>query len=347
MNFLISIVIPCYNCENELQRCIDSIFNQSYHDFEVILIDDGSTDRTAHMCDQFEENDKRTRVTHQENRGLMAAWKRGVRESAGDYIVFVDSDDWVENDLLERLSSVIANEQPDMITYGIRTDYSDGSFLYLDNRIRNGLYQRDEIEREILPQYFFDDGMGTMSILPSRSAKAVRRNILINNMDILKDSISIGEDDVTSFAVLQDVQTIYNIEKYYPYHYCRRKGSMLGNYTVETVKKFVEVKKELYHIADIKKNIYKEQIELNFGENLLVVLKKIMVDMGYDLKTIKNELEQICRIDEVKKFLESKEVLKRFGIKERLMTKLILKKKYGLCCWLAGMADSVIRILRW
>ena len=342
----ISFVIPCYNCENTLQRCIDSVLDQSKLDFEAVLVDDGSTDRTAQMCDQFEKDDERIRVIHQKNQGLMAAWKRGVRESFGDYIVFVDSDDWIEADLLERLYFVIEKEQPDMITYGIRTDYPDDTYLYLDNCIRNGLYQRDEIERKIFPQYFFDGGMGTMAILSSRSAKTIKRNILIDDMDILKDSFSIGEDDITSFAVLLDTQTIYNIENYYPYHYCRRKGSMLGNYTVETVEKFVEVKKELYHIADIKNYDYKEQIDLNFGENILIVLKKIMVDMGYDFEMIKDQVEQICVIEEVREFFETKELTKKLGIKEWIMAELFLQEKYGLCIWLAKIADKIVRFLR-
>ena len=322
---------------------MDSVFSQSHSDFEVVLVDDGSTDSTAVMSDQFARDDQRVRVIHQENRGLMAAWKRGVRESTGDYVVFVDSDDWIEFDLLERLYFVIAKERPDMITYGIRTDYSDGTYLYLDNRIRNKLYQRDEIEREIFPRYFFDGGMGTMAILSSRSAKAIKRNMLIDDMDILKDSFSIGEDDITSFCVLQDVQTIYNIEKYYPYHYCRRKGSMLGSYTLETVEKFVEVKKELYYIADIKKYKYKEQIDMNFSENLLVALKKIMVDMAYDLETTKQCIDQIYDMKEVKEVLNNRAILRKFGMKENIMAALLRVRGYSLCIYLLRAASKIMK----
>lgn len=340
---MISIVIPCYNCENTLQRCMDSVFSQSHSDFEVVLVDDGSTDSTAVMCDQFARDDQRVRVIHQENQGLMVAWKRGVRESTGDYVAFVDSDDWIEFDLLERLYFVIAKERPDMITYGIRTDYSDGTYLYLDNRIRNKLYQRDEIEREIFPRYFFDGGMGTMAILSSRSAKTIKRNIIIDDMDILKDSFSIGEDDITSFCVLQDVQTIYNIEKYYPYHYCRRKGSMLGTYTLESVQNFVEIKKELHHIADVKNYKYKEQIELNFGENLLIALKKVMVDMGYDLKTTRQYVRQICALQDVAEFLNDRESLRKFGMKENIMATLLRLRGYSLCIYLSRATNTVMK----
>lgn len=340
---MISIVIPCYNCENTLQRCMDSVFSQNHSDFEVVLVNDGSTDSTAVMCDQFAKHDQRVKVIHQDNKGLMAAWKRGVRESAGEYIAFVDSDDWIEKDLVERLHFVIAKEQPDMITYGIKTDYSDGSHLYRDNRIRNGLYQRDEIAREIFPKYFFDDGMGTMAIMCSRWIKAIKKRILISNMDLLNDSFSIGEDDITSFCVFLDAQTIYNIEKYYPYHYCRRKGSMLGSYTLETVQKFVEVKRELYHIADVKNYKYKDQIALNFGENLLIALKKVMVDMGYDLKTTRQYVRQICALQDVAEFLNDRESLRKFGMKENIMATLLRLRGYSLCIYLSRVANKVMK----
>lgn len=342
-DILISIIVPCYNCENTLKRCADSILNQTCPDFEVILVNDGSTDGTAQMCDQLQASDERVRVIHQKNAGLMAAWKRGVRESAGEYITFSDSDDWLEADLIERLYAVIKEEEPDVITYGIRTDYSDGSFLYLDNYIQEGLYLRDKIEKEIFPRYFFNNKMGTMAILPARQSKAVKREIFLNNMDILRDCFSIGEDDIASFIVLLDAQTIYYIPDYYPYHYCRRKGSMLGSYKPETIRKFTEVKNELYVIADLKGYKFKEQITLNFTENLLVALKKIMVDMQYDRHITKQYLMQICDMQDVKAALGDRKILQRFGVKEKLMAALLRMHWYDLCIYLSRFANMVMK----
>lgn len=343
MIFLISVIIPCYNCEDTLQKCVDSVLGQSCSYFEVVLVDDGATDNTGQICERIAKDDNRIRVIHQDNQGLMATWKRGVKESLGDYIVFVDSDDWIENDLLEKIYAIIEKERPDMITYGVRTDYSDGTYLYLDNRIRTGLYRKNEIEKEILPKYFYDDGMGTMAILPPRPSKAVKKNILLENMYILKDNFSIGEDDITSFAILLDVQTVYNIGKYYPYHYCRRKGSMLGSYTVETAKRFVEVKKELFCIAGLKKYKYKQQIMLNFGENILVVIKKIMVDMAYDIKRTEQYIRDICGIQDVEEFLYNKSILKKFGISENIMAALLRVHAYRLCIYLSRIVNRVIK----
>ncbi len=100
---MISIIVPVYKVEHYLRQCVDSILAQTYRDIEVLLIDDGSPDRCGEICDEYAENDARVRVFHTENRGLSAARNLGLREARGDYIGFVDSDDWIEPDMYEVL----------------------------------------------------------------------------------------------------------------------------------------------------------------------------------------------------------------------------------------------------
>lgn len=99
----ISVVVPVYNNKKYLKRCMDSIAAQSYHDFEVILIDDGSTDGSGALCDSFTTKDERVRVIHQKNKGLASSRKRGVDVSRGTYVIFVDSDDYIAPHMLETL----------------------------------------------------------------------------------------------------------------------------------------------------------------------------------------------------------------------------------------------------
>lgn len=96
-----SIIIPVYNAENYLKQCLDSVKNQTFSDYEVILIDDGSTDRSGLICDQYATEDPRFRVWHQHNGGVSIARKRGLEKACGRYIFWVDADDWCETDLLE------------------------------------------------------------------------------------------------------------------------------------------------------------------------------------------------------------------------------------------------------
>ena len=100
---MISIIVPVYKAEAYLSKCLDSIIQQTYRDFEVILVDDGSPDNCGHICDQYAEQDMRIRVIHKSNGGVSEARNAGIREARGEYITFVDSDDWADSRLLEIL----------------------------------------------------------------------------------------------------------------------------------------------------------------------------------------------------------------------------------------------------
>lgn len=99
----ISIVVPIYNIQDYLKRCIDSIINQSYKYIEIILVDDGSTDNCPEICDAYAQKDNRIRVIHKKNGGLVSARKAGTAIAKGDYILNVDGDDWIENKRIEIL----------------------------------------------------------------------------------------------------------------------------------------------------------------------------------------------------------------------------------------------------
>ena len=103
MNGIISVIIPVYNVEKYIEKCLDSVITQSYTNLEIILVDDGSTDRSGEICDQYALKDNRVKVIHAENAGLGEARNRGIRLSTGEYISFVDSDDWIERDFYKEL----------------------------------------------------------------------------------------------------------------------------------------------------------------------------------------------------------------------------------------------------
>ena len=100
---LVSIVIPVYNVEKYLEECMKSILHQTYANLDIVLVDDGSKDKSSDMCDEYAKKDFRVQVLHKENGGLMSAWIAGVKNSKGEYLVFVDSDDWIEPNMIEEL----------------------------------------------------------------------------------------------------------------------------------------------------------------------------------------------------------------------------------------------------
>ena len=114
-DYLISVIVPIYNVENYLYRCVNSIVQQSYDNLEIVLVDDGSTDRCGEICDDYCEKDSRIKVVHKRNGGLVSARKAGAAAASGDYVINVDGDDWVEKDYFENFVRGILSHEPDII----------------------------------------------------------------------------------------------------------------------------------------------------------------------------------------------------------------------------------------
>lgn len=127
----ISVIVPIYNSEKYLNKCIDSVLNQTFTDFELLLIDDGSTDRSGEICDKYEEEDCRIKVFHKKNGGVASARQLGVDNMAGEYSIQFDSDDWVEPDMLERMYSKALAERSDIVVCDIKLDRSFGRSLII------------------------------------------------------------------------------------------------------------------------------------------------------------------------------------------------------------------------
>lgn len=121
-----SIIVPVYNVELYLDECVNSILSQSFSDFEVVLVDDGSRDNSGIMCDKFAQKDNRIKVIHQENKGLSGARNTGLNYAAGEYILFIDSDDfWIDSTFLERLDKYICDQKSDVVCFNYRKMYGD------------------------------------------------------------------------------------------------------------------------------------------------------------------------------------------------------------------------------
>lgn len=147
-----SVIVPIYKVEEYLERCIDSILAQTFTDFEILLVDDGSPDRCPQICDEYQKNDNRIRVIHKPNGGLISARNAGIRESKGDYITYVDADDWIKPELLQFVHDRIAesSEPVDMVVFSAEKFYSDHTEP-MSNKVQAGWYDRERLEKEIFP----------------------------------------------------------------------------------------------------------------------------------------------------------------------------------------------------
>ena len=154
---LISVIVPVYKAEAYLEKCVQSVRNQTYQNLEIILVNDGSPDRCGEMCDAFAREDSRIRVFHKENGGQSSARNLGLDNITGEYVGFVDSDDWIEPDMYSHLYALIEAHNAQIACCGVCKDFPDGSVAYFnllypeDNQLR--VMQTDEALRETLLNY--------------------------------------------------------------------------------------------------------------------------------------------------------------------------------------------------
>lgn len=146
---MISVILPIYNSEKYLKKCIDSIKNQTYKDLEIILVNDGSTDNSPKICDEYAKIDKRIKVIHQKNGGQATARNAGLDASKGEYIAFVDSDDYIEKDMYELLLSMIEESHSDIAICGHKEVFEDESISSVE------IFEKEMLDTEALWQEIF------------------------------------------------------------------------------------------------------------------------------------------------------------------------------------------------
>ena len=129
MSPAISVIIPVYNCEKYLTQCIESVLNQTFQDFELILVDDGSHDSSPDICDNFRQKDERIQVIHKPNGGVSSARNEGIKVARGEYITFVDSDDYIEEEMMEYLYGQAQEHLADIVVSGLLMEYWDNGTI--------------------------------------------------------------------------------------------------------------------------------------------------------------------------------------------------------------------------
>lgn len=222
---LISIVIPIYNVENYLDTCIGSVCAQSYDHLEIILVDDGSSDSSLSVCNRYKETDRRVVLIHKENGGLVSARKAGVAAATGEYITFVDGDDWIDEDALGQVAAwLMKPNQVDIIAYGCVEEYPVRKEIRT-NKIEQGIYTGRSLE--ILQQnLLMGDTFFEWNMLPHLCDKVIKKKLLAQCIQKVPDSISFGEDAVCSFLCMKSARSIC-VRNIFPYHYRQREGSIV------------------------------------------------------------------------------------------------------------------------
>lgn len=221
---LLSVIIPVYNVEPYLSRCLESVLCQSYDNLEVICVDDGSTDNSGNIADQYALIDSRIKVIHKENGGLVSARKAGAELITGKYATYVDSDDWIEEEMYETLMELIIRYDADLVTSGIIRDY--GSHTIIEKETLPPLYYgKDTLakiqEKLINTERFFERGISV-----AVWNKIYRSDLLKTYQRMVDNRINAGEDVAIVYPYILSMESVVVSGKNY-YHYCIREGSVM------------------------------------------------------------------------------------------------------------------------
>lgn len=223
----LSIIIPIYKCENYLSQCIESVLKQSFSDFELILVDDGSPDGCGIICDSFAEKDNRIFVIHKENEGSVLARKAGFEVSKGEYVSFLDSDDWIEEDFYKLIFE--KNNNVEMFCCGFTSEYENNFSKKEINSINSGYYSGEKL-KIVLCKSLFDGVFFQNGIFPALWCKVIKRELVESVIFSVNPLIKMGDDAAITYPILANVKTIYIDNDNVMYHYRRQKNSLSTSY---------------------------------------------------------------------------------------------------------------------
>lgn len=303
----LSIIVPIYNAEKYLRESIESILHQNYKDFEVILVNDGSKDSSLKICKEFECMDTRVRVISQENRGSIAARKKGISIAKGSYIGFVDSDDWIHPSMYEQLCQMAIEYDADMVLCDYITFYKNIK-INTTQGLSEGFYDKERMRKELYPTMLCDSINNSFyKVIPAYWNKIFKKEVINFYLSQLDERVKLGEDMICVYPSLLKAKSIYYLKNQYLYYYRQRNNSMSREYNSQYLNNFSII------VDDLKEYT-------NYNEQFLVQIA------GYICHKVEDTIEDGLASNSIRKL---KEMLKK-DYKHSELSKLVQKydKRY-------------------
>ncbi len=315
-----SIITPVYNVEGYLEQCVESALNQSMGDFELILVDDGSTDSSGHICDRFAASDKRVKVLHQKNSGHIAARMNGVAAAKGDYILFADSDDYWLPDAFLKIESAIKKHGCDALVY-----------CYSDKGKPNGFnFFGGERAELLLSDYLLTNLR--CSGLNALYAKAVSRELFAEINISAFSSFKNAEDMLLSLEFLKRASKISYLPESLYFHRLDNPDSIVNNYNEAALEEFLASRRAL--MAELERlGCANDEAQNEFYYAFLFCAANAALQISKQIKFTKAERKsQYKKIADMPFFLQAANsgAAKRLGRVKRVRIGLLKKKMFNL-----------------
>lgn len=347
MSVAISVVIPVYNIENYIGKCLDSILAQTFQDYEVIVVNDGSSDKTGVVCDEYAAKNDRIRVIHKENEGVSVARNTGIELASGEYFLFFDGDDFMEPYTMEELYKTAKEQQADTVIYGYHRYENDKVKETCYPRFDKDIYEKDEIVQEVLPAFI---GLSCDKINDWLNHKAdalyVENPALWRTMTsakVIKENnirfipnLKVGEDTLFIATYLSFAKKCYIQQKCY-YYLVTRETSTIFVYEKKPLQKLEGKLHQLSARVELTKDIkdrrnldidatWRGTIVMSAVEMAFLLSKKIP---GYSYKKRYQLYLSYAKLPEVEKSVREFDIQCKLQIK-KLPFIFLKKRMYGL-----------------
>ena len=251
----ISVIVPIFRIEKYLPECIDSLLDQSFLNFELILVDDGSPDNCPKICDDYSKKDARIKVLHKENGGLLSARKAGLKEAKGKYISYVDGDDWVDKFYLDTLFKLAEANDSDLVTTGHFREF-DGKIETIKPKTA-GIYDESELKSSIIPNAIYNGDFCEHGMSTYVWNKLFKRELLNKVLFDVPNEIIMGEDAAITYSYLAISKSLV-VSRIPLYYYRQRHDSIVKSienpkieyYRLGLLMSFLKLK--MSHVIDEK-----------------------------------------------------------------------------------------------
>lgn len=327
----ISVIVPVYKVEKYIDRCLNSIVNQSYKNTEIILIDDGSPDNCPKMCEDWAKKDSRIKVIHKQNEGLGFARNTGMENATGDYVWFVDSDDYISNESLQILADAIENSgNADIIIFGHNRILQNGKTVNYELVCEKQIYTNSEVQDIFLPNLIFN--VETQNLMAS-SCMCLFKNSTLQNSKIkfCSEREIISEDLHFLFRYYSNVHTAYVLSKPL-YNYCQNEISLTQVYRKDRVEKIFLFYEEMCRQVELLG--YNQEVKKRINaplENFIVAALKQEVSAACE-KTGKEKYEFVKAVLQNEKVINAASVLKTYpcNFKKKIFYYFVNRKRFFL-----------------
>ena len=326
-----SIIVPVYNTEQYLPKCIESILNQENSDLELLLVVDGSPDASLSICEAYKKTDYRVTVINKENGGSTSCRKAAANVAKGDYVICIDSDDYVDSDYLRYTTSIIEEYTPDIISFGLTTHDHGKNYTILDP-VEEGIYQNEKCE-SIKKGFLYDcrmNGLNNGTLNYSLCRKAIRREVFVAAQNKVDSKIIIGEDMLCTAFALESTDSIFISNKSF-YHYIIHDESITRRNPLSNAPHFYNTIQELNKIHFLEA----QQIAV-YAFNAITNILMCHVKMS---KTYREFLSGLMTAPGYQELYDIANTInwRKGNHKEKVFAVLIKGKCYGLIYYLCKM----------